>query len=156
MSCRTSLLKTVFMSHAVLTASSAQLSSRLCRVPSVWDFILLYAIYTATTFTEPYISPSAIQLPYPFLYALARFALWSLYGFAAGLVATGLWVIAHECGHQAFSESKTINNTVGWVLSCLQAWESHTTRGASRTRSTMRRRLTSLTTKSLCRRVVHS
>jgi len=33
-----------------------------------------------------------------------------------GLPATGLWVIAHECGHQAFSTSKTINNTVGWVL----------------------------------------
>jgi len=32
------------------------------------------------------------------------------------LFATGLWVIAHECGHQAFSESKTINNSVGWVL----------------------------------------
>jgi hypothetical protein len=30
--------------------------------------------------------------------------------------ATGLWIIAHECGHQAFSESKTINNAVGWVL----------------------------------------
>jgi fatty acid desaturase len=29
---------------------------------------------------------------------------------------TGLWVIAHECGHQGFSESKTINNAVGWVL----------------------------------------
>lgn len=28
----------------------------------------------------------------------------------------GLWVIAHECGHQGFSESKTINNAVGWVL----------------------------------------
>ena len=50
------------------------------------------------------------------LYPFMRFVLWSLYGFAAGLVATGLWVIAHECGHQAFSESKIINNTVGWVL----------------------------------------
>jgi omega-6 fatty acid desaturase (delta-12 desaturase) len=25
-------------------------------------------------------------------------------------------VIAHECGHQAYSDSKTINNAVGWVL----------------------------------------
>lgn len=33
-----------------------------------------------------------------------------------GLPATGLWVIAHECGHQAFSASKTINNSVGWIL----------------------------------------
>lgn len=29
---------------------------------------------------------------------------------------TGVWVIAHECGHQAFSESETINNLVGLVL----------------------------------------
>lgn len=28
---------------------------------------------------------------------------------------TGLWVLAHECGHQAFSESKTINNLVGLI-----------------------------------------
>lgn len=28
---------------------------------------------------------------------------------------TGVWVIAHECGHQAFSESKTINDLVGLV-----------------------------------------
>lgn len=35
---------------------------------------------------------------------------------ATGLFGTGLWIIAHECGHQAFSSSKTINNAVGWVL----------------------------------------
>lgn len=86
------------------------------RVCSVWDSFLLYVIYTTTTLLESYISPSSIRLPHSVLYPLARFALWSLYGFAAGLVATGLWVIAHECGHQAFSENKTINNTVGWVL----------------------------------------
>jgi len=47
---------------------------------------------------------------------VARWAAWSLYWFYQGLVMTGVWVIAHECGHQSFSESKTINNTVGWVL----------------------------------------
>jgi hypothetical protein len=38
------------------------------------------------------------------------------YWFWAGLAGTGLWVVAHECGHQGFSESKTINNAVGWAL----------------------------------------
>lgn len=38
------------------------------------------------------------------------------YSIAAGFFGTGVWVIAHECGHQGFSSSKTINNTVGWVL----------------------------------------
>jgi hypothetical protein len=83
---------------------------------SVWDFILLYGIYTLTTLAEPFISPAHVTFPYPIMYSAARFALWSAYGFSAGLVATGLWVIAHECGHQAFSESKFINHTVGWVL----------------------------------------
>ncbi len=44
----------------------------------------------------------------------ARFALWSLYTFVQGLFGTGLWVLAHECGHQSFSPSKTLNDTVGW------------------------------------------
>ncbi len=46
----------------------------------------------------------------------ASWSLWTLYTIAQGLVFTGLWIIAHECGHQAFSASKTLNNAVGWVL----------------------------------------
>lgn len=45
-----------------------------------------------------------------------RAALWAGYTFLQGLFGTGLWVIAHECGHQSFSPSKTLNDTVGWVL----------------------------------------
>lgn len=44
-----------------------------------------------------------------------RAALWGLYTFAQGLFGTGLWVLAHECGHQAFSTSKVLNDTVGWI-----------------------------------------
>ncbi|PSN67829.1 delta(12) fatty acid desaturas-like protein [Corynespora cassiicola Philippines] len=45
----------------------------------------------------------------------ARAALWTFYTFVQGLFGTGLWVLAHECGHQAFSPSKTLNDTVGWI-----------------------------------------
>ncbi|GMF97039.1 unnamed protein product [Aspergillus oryzae] len=45
----------------------------------------------------------------------ARVALWSLYTVVQGLIATGVWVLAHECGHQAFSPSKVLNDTVGWI-----------------------------------------
>lgn len=32
----------------------------------------------------------------------------------------GVWVIAHECGHQAFSSSQLVNDTVGFILhTCL-------------------------------------
>jgi len=46
----------------------------------------------------------------------AKIALWTLYTFVTGLFGTGIWIIGHECGHQAFSSSKTVNNAVGWVL----------------------------------------
>jgi omega-6 fatty acid desaturase (delta-12 desaturase) len=43
-----------------------------------------------------------------------RAALWTVYTFVQGLFGTGLWVLAHECGHQSFSPSKVLNDTVGW------------------------------------------
>lgn len=46
----------------------------------------------------------------------ARAALWVLYWCVQGTVMTGIWVLAHECGHQSFSDSKFINDSVGWVL----------------------------------------
>lgn len=49
----------------------------------------------------------------------ARFVLWGLYTFIQGLFGTGLWVLAHECGHQSFSPSKTLNDTVGWICHSL-------------------------------------
>jgi omega-6 fatty acid desaturase (delta-12 desaturase) len=82
----------------------------------IWDFALLGAfLWTALTYI-PKINADNLSLPHPALYKVARFAAWGFYDLAAGLVATGLWVIAHECGHQAFSTSKTANNTVGWIL----------------------------------------
>lgn len=44
-----------------------------------------------------------------------RAVLWAAYTFVQGLFGTGLWVLAHECGHQSFSPSKTLNDTVGWI-----------------------------------------
>ncbi|TVY83456.1 Delta(12) fatty acid desaturase [Lachnellula suecica] len=44
-----------------------------------------------------------------------RVALWAVYTSVQGLFATGLWVMAHECGHQSFSPSKILNDTTGWV-----------------------------------------
>lgn len=45
-----------------------------------------------------------------------RFIAWAVYWVLAGWVMTGVWIIGHECGHQAFSESKWLNDSVGWVL----------------------------------------
>lgn len=45
-----------------------------------------------------------------------RAVLWGVYTFIQGLFGTGLWVLAHECGHGAFSPSKHFNNLVGWIV----------------------------------------
>jgi omega-6 fatty acid desaturase (delta-12 desaturase) len=44
---------------------------------------------------------------------------WMAYSAITGTVAMGLWVLAHECGHGAFSKNKTIQDTVGYVLHSL-------------------------------------
>ncbi|KAG2358321.1 fatty acid desaturase-domain-containing protein [Suillus spraguei] len=82
----------------------------------VYDLVMISGIYKTATYLDTLISPEYVSLPHPLLYPAARLSLWAGYSFWTGLFATGLWVIAHECGHQAFSESKLINNSVGWVL----------------------------------------
>ena len=47
---------------------------------------------------------------------LASGVLWTIFTMIQGIIMTGLWVLAHECGHQAFSDSKILNDTVGFVL----------------------------------------
>jgi fatty acid desaturase len=42
--------------------------------------------------------------------------LWAAYSVVTGTVAMGLWVLAHECGHGAFSKNKMLQDTVGFVL----------------------------------------
>lgn len=45
-----------------------------------------------------------------------RAAAWTAYGYAQGLVCTGVWILAHEAGHGAFSAHRRLNDTVGWAL----------------------------------------
>jgi omega-6 fatty acid desaturase / acyl-lipid omega-6 desaturase (Delta-12 desaturase) len=66
------------------------------------------ALVAALGYAATWISHEAVPLP-------ARVALWAAYAFIQGTVFTGVWVLAHECGHQAFSESERVNNAVGLV-----------------------------------------
>ena len=34
--------------------------------------------------------------------------IWFIYSLLSGTTAMGFWVIAHECGHRAFSKNKTL------------------------------------------------
>ncbi|CAG8479852.1 4952_t:CDS:2 [Diversispora eburnea] len=70
----------------------------------VKDLAVIAILVYAATFIDTY-------LP-----TLLRYVAWLTYWFFCGAFATGVWVLAHECGHQAFSTSSTLNNTVGFIL----------------------------------------
>ncbi|APD47195.1 fatty acid desaturase [Synechococcus sp. CS-602] len=44
---------------------------------------------------------------------------WLLYAVITGTLAGGCWVLAHECGHNAFHPNRTVENAVGLVLHSL-------------------------------------
>lgn len=67
--------------------------------------LLAGTFYAANKYVTPEYIPSTA----------VRAGLWAGYTFVQGLFGTGLWVLAHECGHQAFSPSKLVNDTVGWI-----------------------------------------
>ncbi|RGB38798.1 delta-12 fatty acid desaturase [Rhizophagus diaphanus] len=71
---------------------------------TIKDLAIVGALAYAATFIDSHL-PLAL-----------RYIAWPTYWFFCGAFATGIWVIAHECGHQAFSPSKKINNTVGFIL----------------------------------------
>ncbi|KAK1266392.1 Omega-6 fatty acid desaturase, endoplasmic reticulum isozyme 2 [Acorus gramineus] len=70
----------------------------------VFDLFIAFAFYHLSTTYIP-------LLPSP-LNHLA----WPLYWLCQGCVLTGVWVIAHECGHHAFSDHQWLDDTVGFIL----------------------------------------
>ncbi len=59
----------------------------------------------------------AIGLSMPFTQAMIP--LWILYSLISGTTAMGFWVLAHECGHGAFSNNRTLENLIGYLLHSL-------------------------------------
>ena len=45
-----------------------------------------------------------------------QWVLWPVYWFLQGSYMFGLWILAHECGHGAFSEYSTVNDFFGLIL----------------------------------------
>ncbi|KAG5989938.1 Oleate hydroxylase fah12 [Claviceps spartinae] len=77
-----------------------------------YAYILRDLACLSTTFYlfHNFVTPE--NLPYTPL----RVFLWGVYTALQGLFGTGLWIIAHECGHGAFSPSTLTNDITGWVL----------------------------------------
>ncbi|XVE61362.1 hypothetical protein DITRI_Ditri06bG0033500 [Diplodiscus trichospermus] len=70
----------------------------------VCDLILVSLFY--------YVATNYIHhLPHPL-----SFVAWMIYWALQGTVFLGVWVLAHECGHHAFSDYQWIDDTVGLVL----------------------------------------
>jgi len=42
--------------------------------------------------------------------------IWTAYSAVTGTVAMGLWVLAHECGHGAFSKDRKLQDAIGFIL----------------------------------------
>ncbi len=59
----------------------------------------------------------AIGLAIPF--SVAMLPVWIVYSLVSGTTAMGFWVIAHECGHGAFSDNKRLETLVGYALHSL-------------------------------------
>ena len=57
--------------------------------------------------------PSTTEQPLEFVKWLLG---WSFYAFWQGTIWTGPWVLAHECGHGAFSDSQTFNDFFGFLM----------------------------------------
>lgn len=70
----------------------------------VYDLTIAFLLYYAAT---NYFH----LLPYNLSYVA-----WPLYWICQGCNLTGVWVIAHECGHHAFSDYQWLDDTVGLVL----------------------------------------
>lgn len=69
----------------------------------VLDLTLVSFLYKTTTYFH--------LLPYP-LCIIA----WPIYWVFQGCISTGVWVIAHECGHHAFSDYQLVDDMLGFIL----------------------------------------
>ncbi len=52
----------------------------------------------------------------PLLPHSLQYLAWPLYWFLQGCVMMGLWLVAHDCGHHAFSDSHLLEDFIGFIL----------------------------------------
>jgi omega-6 fatty acid desaturase (delta-12 desaturase) len=73
-----------------------------------WDLVMVAFALAMVHYAESTVLPA---LP-----AVCTPVAWMGYWWYQGLTFTGLWVLAHECGHGGFTDSRLVNDTVGFVL----------------------------------------
>jgi len=70
----------------------------------IYDLIMVSTLLYLALYQIP-------NLPSPYNYLA-----WPLYWICQGCVCTGIWVIAHECGHHAFSDYQLLDDIVGLIF----------------------------------------
>lgn len=71
----------------------------------VRDLIIVSSLFYCAVQLSQLDAPLPIKAP-----------LWLLYSFVQGCFFTGLWILAHDCGHDSFSANLTVNAVTGWFL----------------------------------------
>ena len=70
-------------------------------------------------FQSIFIQILVIALGFVIPFTKAMLPIWILYSILSGTTAMGFWVIAHECGHGAFSKNKILETFIGYTLHSL-------------------------------------
>ena len=73
-------------------------------VALAWDVFMVFAALGAVHWANATLP--AVCTPF----------VWLAYWWYQSLTFTGLWVLAHECGHGGFTDSRVVNDSVGFVL----------------------------------------
>jgi fatty acid desaturase len=83
---------------------------------SMWFVFRDTAMAAALVYATNSVLSTAVPENILSLDALTWFAGWNFYAFWMGTILTGHWVLAHECGHGAFSPSQTFNDFWGFIM----------------------------------------
>lgn len=109
-----------------LFTSLSHLATDLALIYVIGRFFALQIQHAESSLLSLLQTHADLLLPYPSLVQAAiiaapylQYILWPIYWFMQGSVMTGVWVLAHECGHQSFSESEFANNLVGTICHSL-------------------------------------
>lgn len=76
----------------------------------VTDLLMITAMGLAVRWLDVHLTDFGVPR------SIVNFFVWPMYWWWQGAVMTGVWVLAHECGHQSFSPWKSVNDAFGLVL----------------------------------------
>lgn len=78
----------------------------------VRDIVMMGVI----SYTGHKLIPHIVSDDYELVAQGIRGTLWMVQSYLIGLFGFGLWILAHECGHGAFSEYQAVNDFIGWAV----------------------------------------